>query len=54
MAWIGVTPFRVRGVVAVRHGEALDVERVVAVVLGVAWGVDLLRGRSAGRKCELR
>ena len=28
---------------------AADVERVVAVVLSVAWGIDLLRGRSAER-----
>lgn len=49
VAWIGLTAFGVRGVLAVRHGDALDVERVVAVVLSVAWGIDLLRGRSAER-----
>jgi len=49
VAWVGLTAFGVRGVIAVRQGEAPDVERVVAVVLSVAWGIDLLRGRSAER-----
>ena len=49
VAWLGLTAFGLRGVIAVRQGEAPDVERVEAVVLSVAWGIDLLRGRSAER-----
>ena len=49
IAWAGLTAFGIRGVVSVRSGEGLDLERMAAVVLSLAWGIDLLRGRSAER-----
>ena len=49
VAWAGLTAFGVRGVLAIRNGAAPDVERLTAAVLSVAWGIDLLRGRSAER-----
>ncbi|MBK9408460.1 MAG: hypothetical protein IPN47_10510 [Gemmatimonadetes bacterium] len=52
VAWLGLTAFGLRGVIAVRQGEAPDVERVVAVVLSVA-GIDL-RGRRSSDKSHLR
>lgn len=49
VAWAGLTAFGIRGLLAMRNGAAPDVERLTAAVLSVAWGIDLLRGRSAER-----
>ncbi len=49
VAWAGLTAFGVRGLLAMRQGAAPDVERLTAAVLSVAWGIDLLRGRSTER-----
>jgi hypothetical protein len=32
-----------------RAGDAPDLERIAALVLSVAWGIDLLRARSGER-----
>jgi hypothetical protein len=46
IAWAGLTAFGVRGVMAWRAGGDMDLERLTAAVLSVAWGSDLLRNRS--------
>jgi len=49
IAWAGLTAFGVRGLLATLDGDGTDVERVSALGLSVAWGIDLLRGRSGER-----
>jgi hypothetical protein len=49
IAWAGLTAFGVRGLLATLAGDGTDVERVSALGLSVAWGIDLLRGRSSER-----
>ncbi len=49
VAWAGLTAFGVRGLLALLRGEGTDVERVFAMGLSLAWGIDLLRDRSAER-----
>ncbi len=49
VAWAGLTAFGVRGLLALLRGEGTDVERVYAMGLSLAWGIDLLRDRSAER-----
>jgi hypothetical protein len=49
IAWAGLTAFGVRGLLATLRGDGTDVERVSALGLSVAWGIDLLRDRSSER-----
>jgi len=49
VAWAGLTAFGVRGAIDMYSGVPPDAERVIAIGLSVAWGIDLVRARSSER-----